>query len=88
MELSLGKVTALLELLQWFYKLYKNPIGKLASADERDQNFNDEPRMIKSYVGNLIVRQKSCHKENEPTSHQLGSSRRSLDSKLLQKNVF
>lgn len=44
--------------------------------------------MIKTYVGNLIDRQKSFQKEIKPPRSELSSSRRSLDTKLIQKNVF
>lgn len=64
-DLSHGKVTAILELLQWFYKQYKNPIARHTAGQENDQRFS-EPRMIKTYVGNLIDRQKTCQKEVKP----------------------
>lgn len=64
-DLSHGKVTAILELLQWFYKQYKNPIGRHVPGLEKDMKFS-EPRMIKTYVGNLIDRQKTFQKETKP----------------------
>jgi hypothetical protein len=54
-------VTSILELLQWFYKQYKNPTGKGVPGQEKEQKL-PEPRMIKTYVGNLIDRQKTYQK--------------------------
>lgn len=64
-DLSHGKVTAILELLQWFFKQYNNPIARHIAGQEKDQRFS-EPRMIKTYVGNLIDRQRTFRKEVKP----------------------
>lgn len=84
MDLASGKVTAILELLQWMWKEHQRPSLHIDKKDGKD-NKDFEPRMIKSYVGKLVTRPNfSLAKGNEKSeaTRSNGSARRSLDARL------
>ena len=84
MDLASGKVTAILELLQWMWKEHQKPSLHNDKKDGKE-NKDFEPRMIKSYVGKLVTRPiLSLTKGNQKSeaNKSNGSGRRSLDVRL------
>ncbi len=72
MDLAAGKITAILELLQWMWKESSKVSRADKNADQREKN-SSVPKMTKSYVG-------SFNKNNEKTetAKSVASERRSL----------
>ena len=84
MDLANGKITALLELLQWMWKEFQKPSITSEKMEGKD-NKEPEVRMIKSYVGKLVTRPNhSLIKENHKSeaTKSISSSRRSLGARI------
>lgn len=85
-ELACAKNGPILNLLQSFYKEYKKPSKDFGKGGEK-QHVVPEPKMIKSYVGNLCQRQQSCQKEKEKRSNSNEKSNRKGSGKSLDAKI-